>query len=77
MRFAAPGVLLIDKHEFHLRNGVMFLVTVHPSGNQCRQLPATFGEANIPRLDLEPHVRDRLERVVRDYAEVRLFLGRG
>ncbi len=73
---AAPGVLIIDGQEFHLRNGTMFLITVHPGGNQCRQLPATFGEANIPRLDVEPHVRDRLEQVVNDFTEVRLFFGR-
>ena len=73
---AAPGVLIIDGQKFHLRDGAVFLVTVHPGGNQCRQVPATFGEANIPRVDAESHVRDRLEQVVHDYSEVRLFLGR-
>ena len=77
MRSTAPGVLLIDEHEFHLRDGVIFLVTVHSDGNQCRQVPVSFEAADIPHLEVESHVRNRLERVVRDYAEVRLFLGRG
>jgi hypothetical protein len=75
MRSAAPEAMIIDGHEYRLRDGVVFLVTVHPDGNQCRQVPATFGAGGIPYPDPWPQVRERLGQLAHEFPEVRVFLG--
>ena len=76
LRFAGE-VLAIDGQEYYLRDGAVFLVTVGPSGNRCRQVPTAFGVSDIPYPDGEPQIRDHLERGLRDFPEIRAFLGRG
>jgi hypothetical protein len=76
LRYRRAGVIEIDREEYRLADGAVFLVTPFAGGRRCRQIPVAFTDADVPYPEAEPYVRMELERVANEVPEVGKFLGR-